>query len=146
MKDMTIPIQKLHENFILPQYAHEGDAGLDLYNVEAFSLLPGEYKKINCGFSIAIPSGYLGAIAPRSGLAMQSGVTVLNAWGVIDSTYRGEVAVILVNISNEVRTFPIKSRIAQLIIMPYQNIVFTLAETNLEYSDRGKNGFGSTGF
>jgi dUTP pyrophosphatase len=145
MKKIQIPILPMHEKFIQPEYAHEGDAGMDLHNTEAFSLQPGEYKKIQCGFSIAIPSGYFGAIAPRSGLALQTGVTVLNTWGVIDSSYRGEIAVILINLGKEERSFPVQSRIAQLIILPFQQAVFFFTEKKLEESDRGVDGFGSTG-
>jgi len=146
MKSIQIPIQKMHENFIQPDYAHEGDAGMDLHNTEAFTLLPGEYKKIQCGFSIAIPSGYFGAIAPRSGLALQTGVTVLNSWGVIDSSYRGEIAVILINLGKEERSISAQSRIAQLIILPFRYVDFLITNDDLEKSDRGENGFGSTGF
>lgn len=146
MKPIQIPLLPLHENFVQPVYAHQGDAGMDLYNIDAFSLQPGEYKKIQCGFSIAIPEGFFGAIAPRSGLALQTGVTVLNAWGVIDSGYRGEIAVILINLGKEECSFPAQSRIAQLIILPFQQAVFSLNDDHLESSSRGMDGFGSTGF
>lgn len=142
---ITIPIKKLHTDFICPEYSHQGDAGLDLYATEAFSLNPGEYKKVNCGFSIAIPEGFLGAVAPRSGLANQHGITVLNSWGVIDSTYRGEVGVILINLGREAVSFPTHSRIAQLIIIPYQKVELIPTENNLDTTERGLHGFGSTG-
>lgn len=142
---INVPIQKLHTDFTCPEYSHDGDAGLDLYTTEAISLKPGEYKKVNCGFTIAIPDGFLGAVAPRSGLASQFGVTVLNSWGVIDSTYRGEIGVILINLSKNTASFSAKSRIAQLIILPYQKVELTLTENNLDTSERGINGFGSTG-
>lgn len=146
MKPIQIPLQKLHDEFVQPGYAHEGDAGMDLHNTDAFTLQPGEYKKIPCGFSVAIPEGFFGAIAPRSGLALQNGVTVLNAWGVIDSGYRGEIAVILINLGKEECSFPAQSRIAQLIILPFQKAVFSIHEHVLESSSRGMDGFGSTGF
>jgi len=145
-KGLVIPIKPIHKDFVMPTYAHEGDAGLDLHNIEPFSLLPSEYKKIQCGFSIAIPSGYFGAVAPRSGLALQTGVTVLNAWGVIDSSYRGEVAVILINLGKKECSFPAQSRIAQLIILPFLQAEFTAISNGLEVTDRGTDGFGSTGF
>lgn len=142
---LEILIKPLHSNFVCPDYAHEGDAGMDLYSTEAFTLNPGEHKKVNCGFSIAIPEGFLGAVAPRSGLAHQYGVTVLNSWGVIDSTYRGDIGVILMNLGQEPVTFPVKSRIAQLIIIPCQKVELIPTEEDLNTSERGINGFGSTG-
>jgi len=146
MKLIQIPIHPLHDRFVQPTYAHEGDAGMDLCNIDAFILQPGEIAKISCGFSIAIPEGFMGAIAPRSGLALQTGVTVLNAWGVIDSSYRGEIAVILINLGKELCSIPAQSRIAQLIILPFQQADLQIKDHDLEKSVRGTNGFGSTGF
>ena len=140
-----IDINILSDKFKIPKYSHEGDAGLDLFSTEEFELNPGERKKIGCGFSISIPVGYLGAVAPRSGLSIEQGVTVLNSWGVIDSSYRGEVSVILINLGTERVKLEIGSRIAQLIIIPFQKIELIISNNNLDKTERGINGFGSTG-
>jgi dUTP pyrophosphatase len=140
-----IGINTLNNNFILPKYAHDGDAGLDLFSTDDISLSPGERKKVGCGFSIAIPEGFLGAIAPRSGLAIEYGVTVLNSWGVVDSSYRGEISVILINLSNDKVMLKKGSKIAQLIIIPYEKVELYIDSEKLNSTDRGENGFGSSG-
>jgi dUTP pyrophosphatase len=140
-----IQINILSDNFIIPRYSHDGDAGLDLFSIEDIALDPGDRKKVSCGFSIAIPEGYLGAVAPRSGLSIEHGVTVLNSWGVIDSTYRGEVSVILINLGKEKTILKRGSRIAQLIIIPFEKIELIIDKNNLGETERGNNGFGSTG-
>ncbi|HOJ16003.1 MAG: dUTP diphosphatase [Caldisericia bacterium] len=140
-----IRINTLNSNFVLPKYAHEGDAGLDLYSTDDVILLPRERKKVGCGFSIAIPEGFLGAIAPRSGLAIEYGVTVLNSWGVIDPSYRGEVSVILINLSNNDVVLKKGSKIAQLIIVPYEKVELFIDSEKLDSTDRGEKGFGSSG-
>ena len=136
---------KLHPKAILPSYSHSTDAGMDLYSCEEVVLSPGEWKKIGCGFQLEIPAGYLGAVAPRSGLALKNGVTVLNTWGVIDSGYRGEICVILINQGFNIVVLPEQSRIAQFLILQYEKV--NLVETNspLSDSERGQGGFGSTG-
>lgn len=140
-----IRINTLNSNFVLPKYAHDGDAGLDLFSTDDILLLPSERKKVGCGFSIAIPEGFLGAIAPRSGLAIEYGVTVLNSWGVVDPSYRGEVSVILVNLSNNEVVLKKGSKIAQLIIIPYEKAELYVDQERLNSTDRGENGFGSSG-
>ncbi len=140
-----IGINTLNSNFILPKYAHDGDAGLDLFSIDDIFLPPGERKKVGCGFSIAIPEGFLGAIAPRSGLAIEYGVTVLNSWGVVDPSYRGEVSVILINLSNKEVVLKKGSRIAQLIIVPYEKVELYIDSEKLNSTDRGEKGFGSSG-
>lgn len=140
-----IKINSLSKNFVFPKYSHIGDAGLDLFSTEDIELLPGERKKIGCGFSIAIPEGCLGAIAPRSGLAIDHGITVLNSWGVVDSTYRGEVSVILINLGSEKVQLNKSSKIAQLIIIPYEEVELEIVNEKLTPTSRGNNGFGSTG-
>lgn len=140
-----IRINILNRNFVLPKYAHDGDAGLDLFSTDDILLSPGERKKVGCGFSIAIPEGFLGAIAPRSGLAIEYGVTVLNSWGVVDSSYRGEVSVILINLSNDKAMLKKGSKIAQLIIIPYEKVELYIDSEKLNSTDRGENGFGSSG-
>jgi len=130
----------------LPAYATLASAGLDLRAVlnEAVSLQPLERKIIGTGLKIALPEGYEAQVRPRSGLAAKHGITVLNAPGTIDADYRGEIGVILVNLSNE--TFEIQpgERIAQLVVAQYSQVHWKIV-TNLDSTDRGEGGFGSTG-
>jgi dUTP pyrophosphatase len=140
----NLKIIPLQETFNKPSYSHHGDAGLDLFSNKEIYLLPMERIKVGCGFSIEIPEGYLGAIAPRSGLAYNYGLTVLNAWGVIDSSYRGEVSVILINLGSKEIRLEKNSKIAQLIILPFETVNLVTAQ-EITMSDRGKNGFGSSG-
>jgi len=135
----------IHDRAKLPSYSHDTDAGMDLYSCEEVVLSPGEWKKIGCGFQLEIPPGFLGAVAPRSGLAHKQGVTVLNSWGVIDSGYRGEICVILINHGYNVIILPEHSRIAQLIVLPFEKVNLVESKSRLGESDRGSNGFGSTG-
>ena len=130
----------------LPTYATVSSAGLDLKAVlaEAVTLTPLERKIIGTGLKIALPEGYEAQVRPRSGLAAKHGITVLNAPGTIDADYRGEIGVILVNLSNEPFTVEPGERIAQLVIAQYTQIQWTLVN-NLEETERGAGGFGSTG-
>ena len=130
----------------LPTYATVSSAGLDLKAVlaEAVTLAPLERKILGTGLKIALPEGYEAQVRPRSGLAAKHGITVLNAPGTIDADYRGEIGVILVNLSNEPFTVEPGERIAQLVIAQYTQIQWTLVN-NLEETERGTGGFGSTG-
>jgi len=139
-----ISILPIQTTFKLPAYCHPGDAGLDLFSSEEVFIKPMERVKISCGFSIEIPDGYLGAIAPRSGLAYKYGLTVLNGWGVIDSSYRGEVCVILINLGSEEVRLEKNSKVAQLIIVPYETVQLEVKQS-LPATERGYNGFGSSG-
>jgi dUTP pyrophosphatase len=145
MMPLKIKLNILHPDFTMPAYAHKGDAGMDLYSLEEIQLKPGERKKSPCGFSIEIPEGYFGAIAPRSGLANLYGITLVNSWGVIDSSYRGEICVIIINLGRKEIILPSKTRIAQLLVIPVVNVTLFAVEENLIETDRGVNGFGSTG-
>jgi dUTP pyrophosphatase len=128
----------------LPQYATEGSAGLDLRADEAVHLAPGARALVPTGIAIAIPPGYEGQVRPRSGLALRHGVTCLNSPGTIDSDYRGEVAVILVNLGSESVSLSRGERIAQLIVAPVLRA--DLRETReLAPTRRGSGGFGHTG-
>ncbi len=128
----------------LPQYMTEEAAGFDLMADRAFELLPGARAVIPTGFSMELPKGYEGQVRPRSGLAAKHGVTVLNAPGTIDSDYRGEVGVILVNLSDKLFSAKRGERIAQLIIAPVMQV--DLVEVaSLGATTRGAGGFGSTG-
>ena len=128
----------------LPAYAREGDSGLDLLAAAPVTLPPGGRHLVTTGLRVAIPTGYAGLVLPRSGLALRAGVTVLNAPGLIDSGYRGEVGVLLVNHGSEPVTLARGERIAQLVIQPVARAVLVEVR-ELEGSQRGAGGFGSTG-
>ncbi len=130
----------------LPAYATISSAGLDLKAVldQPLILQPLERKIIGTGLKIALPEGYEAQVRPRSGLAARHGITVLNAPGTIDADYRGEIGVILVNLSNEAFEIVPGERIAQLVVAQYTQVDWQLTET-LDETDRGEGGFGSTG-
>ncbi len=132
--------------FALPAYQTKGSAGLDLQAVlnEEISLKPLERVLVKTGLFIALEPGYEAQVRPRSGLAFKQGLSVLNAPGTIDSDYRGEIGVILVNLSNETVSIAPGERIAQLVIAQYSQIEWDLSES-LEETERGTGGFGSTG-
>lgn len=141
---MDIDAVRLDSGLPLPVYARPGDAGLDLPASQSVTLGPGERRLVPTGLAVAIPESCAGFVLPRSGLAMQKGVTVLNAPGLIDSGYRGEVKVLLVNHGTEAVTLERGERIAQLIIQAVARA--RLVEVDrLPDSSRGAGGFGSTG-
>lgn len=142
---MQIKVERLNKNIKLPEYQHFGeDAGLDLHAAEELTIKSGEYELIKTGLKIAVPKGYAAFVYPRSGLALKKGVTVLNADGVIDSGYRGEIGVILINHGNKDFKISLNDRIAQLIIQKVNIIEWNEVE-NLSESIRGEGGFGHTG-
>ena len=142
---MNIKVEKLNDKVKLPEYQHFGeDAGLDLHAAEELTIKVGEYELIKTGLKIAVPKGYAAFVYPRSGLALKNGITVLNADGVIDSGYRGEVAVILINHGSKDFKINFNDRIAQLIIQKVNLIEWELVD-DLEESERGSGGFGHTG-
>ena len=136
---------KLENGGRLPVYGTKDSAGCDLYaNIEnPLTLMPLERVLIPTGVYLEIPEGYEGQVRPRSGLALKKGLTVLNSPGTIDSDYRGEVGVILVNLSNYIQTVAPDTRVAQIVFARYQKVDFILSE-NLDDSKR-IGGFGSTG-
>lgn len=140
-----ILIRRLDPELPLPAYAQPGDAGADLYAREDVTLEPGERKLVPTGIAIALPEGYVGLVHPRSGLAHRVGLSIVNAPGTIDSGYRGEIKVSLVNLDTQV---PIKlnrgDRIAQLVIQRYETATF-VETAELPDSVRGEGGHGSTG-
>jgi dUTP pyrophosphatase len=142
---IDLEIKKLDGSVLLPKYAHEGDAGLDLSANERVTLKPFERKLVSTGIAIAIPDGYAGLVIPRSGLAIKHGISIVNAPGLIDSGYRGELKVILVNLDpSEQFDIEIGDRIAQLMLVKIPLV--TLVETDeLPDSERGTGGFGSSG-
>jgi len=141
---VDIAAVRLDGELPLPAYAKPGDAGLDLRASELSRLEPGERRLVPTGLAVAIPEGHAGFVLPRSGLAMQKGVTVLNAPGLIDSGYRGELKVLLINHGAEPVIIARGERIAQLVIQRVASA--TLVEVDrLPDSARGGGGFGSTG-
>jgi dUTP pyrophosphatase len=128
----------------MPSLANEGDVAFDLYSTIDFDLRPGQRVAVPIGISLEIPRGYEGEVRPRSGLALQHGVTVLNAPGSIDSGYRGEIKSIMVNLGTETFRITKGMRISQLAIRPVPDIRLVKSET-LASSERGEKGFGSSG-
>jgi dUTP pyrophosphatase len=141
---VDIAAVRLDGELPLPAYAKPGDAGLDLRASELARLEPGERRLVPTGLAVAIPEGHAGFVLPRSGLAMQKGVTVLNAPGLIDSGYRGELKVLLVNHGAEPVIIARGERIAQLVIQRVASATLVEVE-RLPDSARGVGGFGSTG-
>ena len=145
MQTVRIPVKRLDEALDMPAYAYVGDAGLDLRAAEDAVLAPFERKLVSCGIAIAIPQGYAGFVLPRSGLAAKHGISIVNAPGLIDSNYRGEIKAILVNLDAH-NEFEIAhgDRIAQLVIL--ETPVVELKEADeLSETERGAGGFGSSG-
>ena len=138
-------IKKLHKNIILPEYKTDGSSGMDLMaNVEqTVKILPGEKKIISTGIMVAIPEQYEIQIRPRSGLAAKNGISVLNTPGTIDSDYRGEIKVILINLGKDIFQINKNDRIAQMIVCPIIKVELEEVES-LPETIRGKGGFGST--
>jgi len=141
---MILKIKKLNKKALIPAYQTKEAAGFDLHSVENVTLNPGERKLIGTGLAFEIQYGYEVQIRPRSGLAFKHGITVLNTPGTIDSDYRGEIKVLLINLGDE--TFEVKEgeRIAQAIIAPVVQAEITEVD-ELNETDRGSGGFGSTG-
>ncbi|MCK5149507.1 dUTP diphosphatase [Candidatus Pacearchaeota archaeon] len=139
---VKIKIKKINPDAIIPRYAHEGDAGMDLCSVEEYELKPMESRIIKTGLQVEIPEKYFGSIRDRSGLAAKNYIHTLA--GVVDSHYRGEVGVVLINLGKE--EFKIKKydRIAQMLIQPVERVGIVKVE-NLSETIRGEGGFGSTG-
>ncbi len=130
----------------LPEYAHPGDSGLDIRaNLEeAVILQPLERKLIPTGIYVSLPEGYEIQVRPRSGMALKRGLTVLNTPGTIDSNFRGEIGIIIINLSSEVQHILPNEKIAQLVVMKVEKADVQLA-FSLDETDRGANGYGSTG-
>ena len=145
MDKVRVPIKRLSSDAQIPRIAYQGDAGVDLRSTERIVLKPHERAMVPTGLAIALPSGYAGFVLPRSGLAAKHGISIVNAPGLVDSNYRGELKVILVNTdANEAFTIEVGDRIAQLIVMPVPVIEFKHVEA-LPDSERGESGFGSSG-
>lgn len=144
MRSLSVKLKRLQADIALPRYQTAEAAGMDLISAEDLELAPMQRRAISTGIAIEIPMGYEGQVRPRSGLALKLGLTVLNAPGTIDSDYRGELKVILVNLSSELATIRRGDRIAQLVIAPVSRA--TLVEVDsMGETERGSGGFGSTG-
>ena len=141
---MKIPVVRSDPRIPMLASSHDGDAGADLVAAESHTIEPGQRTIVGTGLAMAIPDGFAGFVLPRSGLATRSGITVANSPGLIDSGYRGELRVGLINHSDEPFTVKVGDRIAQLVVMAVETVEFVEAEA-LDDTARGSGGFGSTG-
>jgi dUTP pyrophosphatase len=142
---MRIAVKRLDPTVPLPRYARDGDAGLDLHAATRVVIAPGARALVATGLALAIPPGFAGLVLPRSGLALRHGITLLNTPGLIDSGYRGEVQVLLVN-HDATAAFTVErgERIAQLVVQAVETVELVEVD-ELAASERGTGGFGSTG-
>ena len=143
---MIIKMKKLSPRAIIPSYMTELSSGMDIYAClnNSIDILPMERQLIPTGISISLPKGYEAQIRPRSGLALKYGITLLNSPGTIDADYRGEIKIILINLSNKAFKVNHGDRIAQMIISKVEKANIEIVET-LDETNRGEGGFGSTG-
>ena len=141
---IELPIQKLRPEAVVPGRAYAGDAGLDLAACERVELAPGQRALVGTGLAVAIPDGHAGFVQPRSGLAAKHGLTIVNTPGLVDSGYRGELKVILLN-TDESAAFTVEPgmRIAQLVVLPIPAVA-PVEVDELPESERGERGFGSS--
>ena len=141
---MRIPLKVLDPDLPLPERAHPGDGGADLRSAESLKLAPGQRAVVPTGVAVAIPEGHAGLVVPRSGLAARHGIGVVNGPGLVDSGYRGELRVLLVNHGDEPVAIERGERIAQLVVVPIETPEFEVVD-ELPPSARGEGGLGSTG-
>lgn len=141
---MTLSFRRIHPDAVMPAYAHASDAGMDVRSVRELVIPPGGRALVPTGLVVNLPAGYEAQVRPRSGLALKAGVTVLNSPGTIDAGYRGEIGVILANFGQDDFKVNVGDRIAQLVIAPVLQPVVVEA-TEVDSTDRGAGGFGSTG-
>jgi dUTP pyrophosphatase len=141
---IEVPVRRLRADAALPAQAYAGDAGLDLAACDRHELAPGQRAVVATGLAVAIPEGYAGFVLPRSGLAARSGITIVNTPGLVDSGYRGEVQVVLLN-TDRSDTFVVEHgmRIAQLVVLPVPPVELVESD-ELPESERGVHGFGSS--
>lgn len=141
---IEVPVRRLRADVALPSQAYAGDAGFDLTACERHELGPGERATVPTGLAVAIPEGHGGFVLPRSGLAARNGITIVNAPGLIDSGYRGEVQIVLLN-TDQTEAFVVEPgmRIAQLVVLPVPQVELVELE-ELPESERGARGFGSS--
>ena len=141
---MEVAFRKLRDDAVVPSRAYDGDAGLDLASCEHVVLEPGQRATVGTGLAVAVPDGYAGFVQPRSGLAARHGITIVNAPGLVDAGYRGEVRVVLLN-TDASEPFVVEPgmRIAQLVVVPVASAEPVEVE-ELPESERGVRGFGSS--
>lgn len=139
---MAIKIRKINKDAKIPQYAHKGDAGMDLFSAADISIKPMHRTAIPTGIEMEIPKNYVGLVWDKSGLALKDGVKTMA--GVVDSSYRGEIKVVVINLSRKILSIKKGMKIAQMLIQPITTAKIK-AVKNLSESKRGKKGFGSTG-
>ena len=141
---IELPIQRLREEAVVPERAYTGDAGFDLAACERVELAPGERALVGTGLAVAIPEGHAGFVQPRSGLAARHGLTIVNSPGLVDSGYRGELRVVLLNTDSS-QSFVVEPgmRIAQLVVLPVPELELVEVD-ELPASERGVRGFGSS--
>lgn len=139
-----LPLRRLRDDATLPSTAYDGDAGLDLAACERVVLGPGERAVVGTGLAVAVPEGHAGFVLPRSGLAARHGISIVNAPGLVDAGYRGEVRVVLVNTDRE-HAFTVEPgmRIAQLVVLPVSALALVEVD-ELPETERGVRGFGSS--
>ena len=139
-----IAVRRLRDDAVVPSRAYDGDAGLDLAAAERAEVGPGERAVVGTGLAVAIPSGHAGFVQPRSGLAAEHGITIVNTPGLVDSGYRGEIRIILLNTDAE-RSFIVEPgmRIAQLVVVPVPPVEVVEVD-DLPPAERGERGFGSS--
>jgi len=142
---IELQITRLREDAVLPAQAYAGDAGLDLASCESVTLGPGERATVGTGLAVAVPEGYAGFVQPRSGLAARHGISIVNAPGLIDAGYRGEVRVVLLNTDRE-QPFTVEPgmRIAQLVVLPAPEVELVEVAELPRSAERGARGFGSS--
>ena len=142
---MRLPVRRLDPRAVLPVRAHQGDAGLDLHALDAHSIGPGERARVPTGLAVELPAGHAGLVLPRSGLAARHGVTLVNAPGLIDEGYRGELQVLLLN-TDRAASFDLAAgdRVAQLVVIAVA-LPEPVEAVELTDAARGEGGFGSTG-
>ncbi|MGO1044158.1 dUTP diphosphatase [Clostridioides difficile] len=141
----NLKVKKLNDDAIIPNFAHKGDAGMDLYSIEEVVIPSGETKLIKTGICIELPAMTEAQVRPRSGLALKHSITVLNTPGTIDEGYRGELKIILINHGKNNFKVEKHMKIAQMVVKPIYEINIEEVK-ELSDSERGKGGFGSTGF
>ncbi len=137
-------IKKVKENAIIPCYAKQGDAGMDLFSTEKYILKPGERVLVSTGISTEFPEGYELQIRPRSGLALKKGISLVNTPGTIDAGYRGEIGVIVINLGQDVFEINPGDKIAQAVLNKFETAEIEVCDS-LSETERGIGGFGSTG-
>ena len=141
---MTLKFRRIHPDATLPSYAHEGDAGMDVRSVEDVEIAPGSRALVHTGLVMMLPPGWEAQVRPRSGLALKHGVTVLNTPGTIDAGYRGEVGVILANFGEGPFKVAKGDKVAQIVVAPVERAEI-VESAELDETERGSGGFGSTG-